>query len=266
MSLQKLISSLLIFSLSLNLFLVNLPADIKYPFKGKISADSVNVRAGYNANFKALCKFDEGDEVTVIEKKYSWYKILLPKNAKAYIHADFIEESDGKAVITGNNVNVRSRPDLKSSIIGQMNKGDLVELKDKFDGWFCVVPNSNCFGWVKEEYIAFSGDLSPEEIARINRAEQKEEILAETKPLSQGVKEPLLDNVELEGTLKAPWGRLKEEYPYKLITSSEIYYLKFKNSGITSEYHNQKATVIGKIVGKFKSYPVVLADGLLISQ
>ena len=62
---------------------------------GFVKDDNTSVRAGDNANFTSLCNLEKGDPVKIIGKRYSWYKVLLPKKAYVYIKKDFLGEFEG---------------------------------------------------------------------------------------------------------------------------------------------------------------------------
>ena len=85
-----------------------------FPFLGEITANKVNVRAGQSVNFEKLCSLEAGDQVIVIEKNFSWYKIRLPECAESYVSAKYIQLLDGHfGEISGDRVNIRSARDSK---------------------------------------------------------------------------------------------------------------------------------------------------------
>ena len=65
-----------------------------FPFLAESTGDHVNVRAGQSANFEQLCQLSKGEEVAIVGKEYSWYKIQLPSHAKSFVSNKFVEFID----------------------------------------------------------------------------------------------------------------------------------------------------------------------------
>lgn len=163
-----------------------------YPFLGKITGDRVHVRSGRSENFESLLKMQAGDEVVVVDKSYSWYKIELPLKAKSYVAQDYVLMArDDQGIITANRLNIRSGPGPRHNVIGQLNEGDEVVVMDKEDGWLRIRPVPKTYGWIAEEYVNFqSKDVDPyRRQIKIARAR------ARTKP-SVKVKGPIRPVVE----------------------------------------------------------------------
>ena len=58
-----------------------------------------------------------------------------------------------KAIVTGNELRVRSKPGTFYQIIGSLNKGDIVTIKDTKGSWFRVSTVEFEDGWVHREYV-----------------------------------------------------------------------------------------------------------------
>jgi len=63
--------------------------DHPLPFLAESTGDNVNVRAGQSANFERLCQLSEGEEVVVLDKEYSWYKIQTALTATKQIRSKY---------------------------------------------------------------------------------------------------------------------------------------------------------------------------------
>src|SRR3989338_1709375 len=84
-------------------------AQEQFPYVGQVSGEGVNIRAGQSANFEKVGRLKSGDQVVVLEKSYSWYKIKLPIDAKSYITARYIKELDDQTgEVANDRVNVRA--------------------------------------------------------------------------------------------------------------------------------------------------------------
>ena len=157
-------------------------AQENFPFVGQITGDGVNIRAGQSVNFEKAGQLKGGDEIIVLEKSYSWYKIKLPTDAKSYISAKYINELDPQTgEVTTDRVNVRVGGNEKSSILGQAAKGQYVRILEKLEGWYKIEPIDQSFGWINEGYVKFAS----KEIPPIRAVQALPENIYERKRLAE---------------------------------------------------------------------------------
>jgi len=124
------------------------------PFSGVVTTDNVNIRAGSDRNFEILAKANKGDPVFVTDQVQGWYKIELPKNAYCYVSKDFIEKYGTMDVAKVSDLNLRARPNANSSIIGQIQKADAVEiLNENGEGWYQIRPPKTSYGWIFAKFV-----------------------------------------------------------------------------------------------------------------
>lgn len=140
-----------------------------FPFTGIVNVKKVNIRAGQSKNFEALGEFKEGDQVVVVQKSYSWYKIKLPEHAKCYVSrklVHFLRDQIGE--INGNRVNIRARANINSAVLGQLNKMTKVKIVETLDEWYRIQPVEGLHGWVASDFIDFnSKDILPPNIVQL---------------------------------------------------------------------------------------------------
>lgn len=131
----------------------------KFPFVGKVNQDNVNIRAGNNENFEILSKLNSGNLVLVAEESFGWYRIRLPQFAHCYVSKNFIEKKENEAISKANNLNLRARPNKESSALGQVKKGDVVNIVgEDAEGWYEILPPQGCYGWVKTNFVSYYSD------------------------------------------------------------------------------------------------------------
>ncbi|MBN1869877.1 MAG: SH3 domain-containing protein [Candidatus Omnitrophica bacterium] len=139
-----------------------------FPFLGEITADQVNVRAGQSANFERLCQLDTGDEVVVVGKEYSWYKIQLPPTARSYVSKTYIQYLGQSAGgIVADRVNIRAGAGTHNTVVGQLEKGEQIFIKEELEEWYRIVPVAKSYGWVAEQYLKFKSVDVEEYQARV---------------------------------------------------------------------------------------------------
>lgn len=82
------------------LFFGHLAAEEKFPFRGIVKEDGINIRSDSTVSSEIIGSAKKGQEITVIRESYDWYKIRFPldvpsghpvKNSFAWIHKRFVE-------------------------------------------------------------------------------------------------------------------------------------------------------------------------------
>jgi len=210
------------------------------PFVAEITIDHVNVRAGQSASFERLVKLSARDEVVVVEHSFSWYKIELPKTAKTYIVAKYVQLlNDAIGGVTTDRVNVRAGPDINYSVIGQVNSGEEIHILEHIeDKWYKIVPTKNTYGWIKEDFLNFKSN----DVQSFYSAQSKSEKL-ETVDL---VKE---DDQELHlvGYIKSEHNILLEDIQYNFEMEGKTSYYLIGFEEVFSEFLDYKVSIDGQI-------------------
>jgi N-acetylmuramoyl-L-alanine amidase len=205
-------SFLVIFILSLAALTVysEEEAKEKFPKVGCIKNDGAVVRAGDNINFENLCVLSKSDSVNVIGRRYSWFKILLPKEAFLYINKDYVDltsDEKGIGVINAGNVNLRAGSGTRYSIIGQISKPEQVSIISEDNGWYKIKPPYGTIGWMHSDQITLTEE-SEMAVVPEQKPEQKK---VESKPK----KETANSIVRLNTNYPTPKGNLSITTPTK---------------------------------------------------
>src|SRR3989338_30320 len=131
-------------------------AQESFPFLAEAINERVNVRAGQSQNFEKLCQLEKGEEVIVVGKDFSWYKVQLPSRTHVYVSDKYVRLAGSmEGEITGDRVNVRSSAKAESTILGQIEKGARIRVIEKLQGWYKIAPPAQVFGWVAEGLVTF---------------------------------------------------------------------------------------------------------------
>jgi len=184
-----------------------------FPKIAFVKNDGANVRAGDNINFEALCKLETGDPVKIIDKRYSWFKILLPQKAYLYIKNDYVDLFLEKGIGTVNavRVNLRAGPGTKYSILGQASRPDKVKVVSKKEDWYKIQPPTGTAGWIHSTQVGFS-------LGNIKHAEKKQEVEVE-KDIE--IKEAKVIQMEEKVLDAAPTPKAKKQGTILTLKSSE---------------------------------------------
>jgi len=146
--------------------------DIKenFPKTGYIKDDEAIVRAGDNINFESLCILSKSDSVKVVDRRYSWFKILLPKKAFLYVNKDYVDltaDEKGVGIVNASNVNLRAGAGTRYAVISQASKPEKVSIVSEDNGWYKIEPPYGTTGWILSSQITLA------EENEINIPEQK---------------------------------------------------------------------------------------------
>jgi uncharacterized protein YgiM (DUF1202 family) len=247
-----------------------------FPFLAEVTADHVNVRAGQNANFERLCQLNKGDEIVVLEKGFSWYKIQLPPSAKSYVHKEYIQFLGQNAGgVTGDRINIRAGAGVHHTILGQLTKGEQIFIEEDLEEWYRIQPVVGSYGWVSDQFLSFkSNDVSEYEAAVAAKTfvdiEKLEPVEAD-KPVEDDRKE-VVEKEVVQSEIKSFYAvGYVEEYKdennddihYKIVASGRpVCYVQGQNH-ILGRFKNLRVAVEGTVNQKFQSkytHPVIIVS------
>lgn len=98
---------------------------------GVILGDVVNVRAGPGTAYDVVGQLAGGAGVTILGEAFGWLLVRPSAAFAVYVSREFVEpKGDGVAVVTRDRVNIRSKAALNGTVLGQVNRGDLLRLLD----------------------------------------------------------------------------------------------------------------------------------------
>lgn len=123
-----------------------------YPFVGIITEDNVNIRAGYNKNYRSLEQLKKDDWVVVLDKYYNWYKIKLPDSIHCFVVQQYVGK-DGSVLV--DNLNVRAGAGTEFDILGKLSRNSKVTIVGKENNWYRIKAPSNCTGWIFESFVVY---------------------------------------------------------------------------------------------------------------
>jgi len=116
--------------------------------------DNINVRLDSTINSPSLGYLSKDEMVEVLEEKFGWYKIKLPKKFNCYISQDYVQRTGpGRVKVTASKVNLRKDPSLKSPILGQVAKDTILFSRGDINEWVRVQGYPHTKGWVHTKFL-----------------------------------------------------------------------------------------------------------------
>ncbi len=219
----------------------------------QVAVEHLYLRAGPNKNFEILKRLKKGDILESVGNKYGWTQVILPSDVGVYVYRDLISIDVFQAIVVKNRVNLRAKPSLNSTILSQVNKGDILKVVEVKSDWVKVQPPPDLTGWVKSEYLKeyeFKPvvEIPEEEKPPVSEKEKTEKEKTEKEEEQQAISnEPKINYQFFRGVIADVgriWGRKSK---YKLITTEGIYYLKGPNQLILS-HMGEEVTIEGEKV------------------
>jgi uncharacterized protein YgiM (DUF1202 family) len=169
-------------------------------YVGKVTGKRVNLRTGPHLNHTVIFAADQDTDLFAIEEKEGWVKVFLPEAATVWIHGDLVDKQSNRiGTVRKDAVNLRVRPSTNTYIIGQLNKGDDVAIREERFGWLKIKVPPQTEAWISKVY--FKPWMSIKDYRQSQRHNRVKEIYAEVEQLQ---------NKEL---LKDPD---KRDYPFLL--------------------------------------------------
>jgi hypothetical protein len=118
------------------------------------SREEANIRIDSTPLSEPIGVLSGQDVVEVVELKYDWYKIKLPPKFSCWAYSKFIKNGQKEiGVVEGDNLNIRNRPSLNGNVIGSLDKGDKVNIKNKKKDWYEIACYPYAFGWVHKKLL-----------------------------------------------------------------------------------------------------------------
>lgn len=127
------------------------------------TVENLNVRSGPSTSFAIIGQIHPEQKYPILEQQGEWVKIQLNSSKSGWVATWFVKISEGTpseeslqqdyVTIETDDLNVRSGPSTNSDIIGELNKGEKVEVLEVIDGWY-KIKYKNGFGWIASKYAS----------------------------------------------------------------------------------------------------------------
>jgi SH3-like domain-containing protein len=113
-----------------------------------VAKDNVNVRTGPSTDNPVHMQLFEGYPLKVLDKKGSWYKVVDFENDSGWIENSLTRSNNTVIVDAKTDVNMRSKPDVKSDIVATVDRGVVLEKIGIQGDWIEVRHSSGVTGWI----------------------------------------------------------------------------------------------------------------------
>ena len=132
-----------------------------FPYTAEITGNDIYVRSGPGTNFYHCGKLNTGDKVKVVDKQFSWSRIVPPAGSFSWISMQYvtIDPADPKVgTVTGDNVRVYAgsdyvKPLYSTTLQGKLSKGEKVKLLgEQMDDYYKIAAPPFAYLWVSTKF------------------------------------------------------------------------------------------------------------------
>lgn len=144
---------LFILCLILVLFSLNTKSDASNNEVGIVqtSGSNLNIRSSYTTSSRIIGRIPNNSYVEIISNKNDFYYIKY-NNTYGYSSKSYINKLNGKSMTTTDNLNFRTGPSTKYSIITTIKKGTNVTIYNTVSNWSYAYYNGN-YGYLYNSYL-----------------------------------------------------------------------------------------------------------------
>lgn len=117
-----------------------------------VVASVANMRSGPGTEEQTLWQVEQYHPFIIIEKKGNWYKVKDYENDTAWLHNSLLGKID-TVITTKDKINVRSKPDSKSSVAFKVDKGVPFKVIERKGNWIKIQHADGDAGWIQNTLI-----------------------------------------------------------------------------------------------------------------
>ena len=160
-------------------------------------------------------------KISVVKTTANWLRVRTDNGFPVWVHTDFVNVEGDTATITGNNVNARAVPlILRGSVIGQLFKGNKLQVLESKEEWIRLQSTTNFTAWIERSELDSLASQPESNVQQPALAKTEEKPVAvkqsaQSKPQATIVKTPPSQTqtaTELNKTVNS-----NEQYAFKNI-------------------------------------------------
>jgi len=240
-----------------------------FPYTAEITGDDVYIRSGPGTNFYHCGKLKTGDKVKVVDKQFSWSRIVPPAGSFSWISMQYVTIAPGDpsvGTVTGDNVRVYAgsdyvKPLYSTTLQGKLSKGEKVKLLgEQMDDYYKIAPPPFAYLWVSTEFtkpvpepVVTPAPSTPAPVTKVEPNEPKDaNTPAKVVPAPAAPKTPLEKYRELKEQVEAERAKPVDQQNYTDLKKALLEITNNKEAGNAARYAQF-------IIGQIEGYELALA-------
>ena len=239
-----------------------------FPYTAEITGDDVYIRSGPGTNFYRCGKLSKGDKVKVVDKQFSWSRIIPPAGSFSWISMQYVSISPSDStvgIVTGDNVRVYAgsdfvKPLYSTSLQGKLSKGEKVKLLgEQLDDYYKIAPPPFAYLWVSTDFtkpvpepVATPAPITPVTTVEPNEPAEVNAPVAEVNEPPAAPKTPLERYRELKEKVAAERAKPADQQNYTELKKALLEIANDKEAGNAARYAEF-------VLNQIKGYELALA-------
>lgn len=140
---------------------INEPTVNLLPGPATVTSHNLNIRGQAGLKGEVIGHLKAGETVTVLsqinldkhalDEPAQWAEILLPSTLKVWVFSKYVDTAT--KTVTASRVNVRGGPGENFSVLGRLDKGQVVTEISKQGHWLQIEPPATAFAFVAAMYL-----------------------------------------------------------------------------------------------------------------
>jgi len=133
-----------------------------FPYTAEVIGDDVNIRSGPGTDYYTCGKLSKGDMVEVVNKQFSWSRIVPPAGSFSWISMQYVSKDPDNpniGIVTGDIVRAWAGSDTLEPVRSEtlqlkLNRGHKVKLLgENKDDYYKIAPPDGAYLWVSTQFI-----------------------------------------------------------------------------------------------------------------
>ncbi|MDA3873022.1 MAG: SH3 domain-containing protein [Kiritimatiellae bacterium] len=150
------------------------------PVEVTVLGDRVNLRTDKTLESDVVSQADYGDTLQAVSFEPDWVEVRPPEGFAAWVYSPLLFEDKEVRAPT---LNIRSGPGTQFIIVGELERGDVVEVVEALEEWRRITPPDAVRLWISREFV----QVPPS----VLEAESESEPEPEPQPVPEPEHEPV---------------------------------------------------------------------------
>lgn len=120
---------------------------------GTVTATTLNLRSGANADSALIVTLSQGASLTILKAEGNWYQVKTAAGTTGWVSAEYVSTTT-TGTVTASTLNLRSGASTDSELIVTLSQGASLTVLKAEGTWYQVKTAAGTTGWVSAEFVS----------------------------------------------------------------------------------------------------------------